>query len=88
MIVTVHYTAYIKDGQKVDSSRDRGEAFEFAVGGGEVIRGLEEEIQKMSLGERAYLTFGPEKAYGKEGIPNVVPGNTALVFDTELLGYH
>ncbi len=88
MVVTVHYTAYLKDGQKLDSSRERGEPFEFAVGGGEVIRGLEEEVQKMSLGERASLTFPPDKAYGKEGIPGVVPANAALVYDTELIGFH
>ena len=88
MVVIIHYTAYIKDGQKIDSSRERGEPFEFAVGGGEVISGLEEEVQKMSLGERAQLTFLPDKAYEKTGIPGIVPPNSTLMYDVELIGFH
>ncbi|XP_038129456.1 FKBP prolyl isomerase 1Ab isoform X1 [Cyprinodon tularosa] len=76
----------LTDGRKFDSSRDRDKPFRFKVGKQEVIRGWEEGVVQMSVGQRAKLTCSPDYAYGNKGHPGIIPPNATLVFDVELLG--
>ncbi|XP_062981348.1 peptidyl-prolyl cis-trans isomerase FKBP1B [Elgaria multicarinata webbii] len=85
MIAVVHYTGMLQNGKKFDSSRDRNQSFKFKMGKGEVIKGFEEGVTQMSLGQRAKLTFTADMAYGATGHPGVIPPNATLVFDVELL---
>ncbi|KAL3072683.1 hypothetical protein niasHS_017657 [Heterodera schachtii] len=83
--VVCHYVLTLENGQKIDSSRDRGKPFEFTIGKGEVIKGWDEGVAKMSVGQRAKLTISPDMGYGAKGIPGTIPGNSTLIFDVELI---
>ncbi|XP_040000323.1 FK506-binding protein 1-like [Xiphias gladius] len=83
--VTVHYVGTLTNGKKFDSSRDRGDPFKFRLGEGQVIRGWDEGVAQMSLGQVAKLTCSPDYAYGSRGYPPIIPANSTLVFEVELL---
>jgi len=84
--VKVHYTGWLTNGTKFDSSVDRGQPFVFTLGVGQVIRGWDEGVAKMRVGEKARLTIPPELGYGARGAGGVIPGNATLIFEVELLG--
>ena len=83
--VTVHYTGWLTDGSKFDSSVDRDDPFAFVLGAGQVIQGWDEGVATLKVGEKARLTIPPEKAYGREGYPGAIPPNAILIFEVELL---
>ncbi|KNC47692.1 peptidyl-prolyl cis-trans isomerase [Thecamonas trahens ATCC 50062] len=84
--VVMHYVGTLKaDGSQFDSSRDRGKPFTFVVGIGACIRGFDEGVMQMSLGERAVLTMTSDYGYGASGAGQAIPPNADLVFDVELL---
>lgn len=83
--VSVHYTGTLENGTKFDSSRDRNKPFKFTIGRGEVIRGWDEGVAQLSVGQRAKLICSPDYAYGSRGHPGVIPPNATLTFDVELL---
>ncbi|KAI8454009.1 hypothetical protein BY996DRAFT_6414244 [Phakopsora pachyrhizi] len=85
--VKIHYvgTLETKKGKVFDSSRDRGRPFECKIGVGQVIKGWDEGVVQLSLGQKAYLKCPPEIAYGSKGYPNSIPPNSTLYFEVELL---
>lgn len=81
----VHYTGWLADGTKFDSSVDRGQPFAFALGAGQVIRGWDEGVVGMKVGGKRRLIIPSDLAYGSQGRPPVIPANAELTFDVELL---
>lgn len=83
--VRVHYTGWLLDGKKFDSSHDGGHPFVFVLGTGHVIPGWDEGIQGMKEGGKRQLRIPPELGYGEQGAPPDIPPNSTLIFDVELI---
>ncbi len=83
--VSVHYTGWLTNGRKFDSSKDRDQPFDFPLGLGQVIKGWDEGVQGMQVGGVRKLTIPPGLGYGARGAGNVIPPNATLIFEVELL---
>ena len=84
--VEVHYTGWLTDGTKFDSSHDRDQTFSFKLGGGQVIAGWDQGVAGMKIGGARKLTIPPEMGYGERGAGGVIPPGATLVFKVELIG--
>ncbi len=84
--VSVHYTGWLKGGQKFDSSVDRGQPFAFPIGKGRVIKGWDEGVATMKVGGKRKLIIPAHLGYGDRGAGNVIPPGATLIFEVELLG--
>jgi len=84
-LVTVHYTGRFTDGSKFDSSVDRAEPFQFALGEGMVIAGWDLGVARMKVGDKVRLTIPPHLGYGAHGYPGAIPPDSTLIFEIELL---
>jgi peptidylprolyl isomerase len=85
--VTVHYTGYLRDGKKFDSSMDKKQPFTFTLGQGQVIRGWDEGVATMRVGGKRKLIIPPDLGYGQRGFGNIIPPNSELIFDVQLLSF-
>ncbi|KAE8420374.1 hypothetical protein BDV36DRAFT_249751 [Aspergillus pseudocaelatus] len=90
--IAMHYTGWVYDpsqpegkGKKFDSSYDRDQPLKATIGVGRLIKGWDEGVPQMSLGEKALLTITPDYGYGAQGFPGLIPGNSTLLFEVHLV---
>ncbi len=83
--LSMHYTGFLEDGTKFDSSVDRGQPFNFNIGAGMVIEGWEKGLLDMKVGEKRKLTIPSTMAYGEQGAGGVIPPNATLIFEVEMI---